>query len=34
VKKVSRISGVMTRGKYVARDEIDDRLEAIAASYQ
>jgi imidazolonepropionase-like amidohydrolase len=34
VKNVSRISGVMTRGKYVTRDEIDDRLEAIAASYQ
>jgi len=34
VKNVSRISGVMARGKYVSREEIEKRLEAIAASYQ
>jgi imidazolonepropionase-like amidohydrolase len=33
VKNVSRISGVMARGKYVSKDEIQKRLEAIAASY-
>jgi imidazolonepropionase-like amidohydrolase len=34
VKNVSRISGVMARGKYVSREEIEKRLEAMAASYQ
>jgi imidazolonepropionase-like amidohydrolase len=34
VNNVSRISGVMARGKYVSREEIEKRLEAIAASYQ
>jgi imidazolonepropionase-like amidohydrolase len=33
VKNVSRISGVMARGKYLSREEIDRRLSAIAAGY-
>jgi hypothetical protein len=33
VKNVSRISGVMARGKYVSREEIEKRLEAMAAGY-
>jgi imidazolonepropionase-like amidohydrolase len=31
IKNVSRISGVMARGRYVSREEIQKRLEAIAA---
>ena len=34
IKNVSRISGVMARGRYVSRDEIEKKLEAIAASYE
>ena len=34
VKNVSRISGVMARGRYLSREEIEEKLEAIAASYQ
>jgi hypothetical protein len=33
VKNVSRISGVMVRGRYVSRDDIEGRLSAIATSY-
>jgi cytosine/adenosine deaminase-related metal-dependent hydrolase len=33
IKNVSRISGVMARGRYVSREEIQKRLEAIAAAY-
>jgi imidazolonepropionase-like amidohydrolase len=33
VKNVSKISGVMARGRYVSKDEIQKRLEAIAAQY-
>ncbi len=34
IKNVSRISGVMARGKYLSREEIQARLAAIAASYE
>ena len=34
VKNVSRISGVMARGKYLSREEIQKRLEAMAAAYE
>jgi imidazolonepropionase-like amidohydrolase len=34
IKNVSRIEGVMARGKYISRDEIQNRLAAIAASYE
>ena len=34
IENVSRISGVMARGKYVSREEIETRLAAIAASYE
>jgi len=34
VKNVSRISGVMARGRYVSREEIQKKLEAIAAAYE
>jgi imidazolonepropionase-like amidohydrolase len=34
VGNVSRISGVMARGRYLSREEIEKRLEAMAASYQ
>jgi imidazolonepropionase-like amidohydrolase len=33
VANVSRIEGVMARGRYLSREEIGTRLEAIAASY-
>jgi imidazolonepropionase-like amidohydrolase len=33
VKNVSRISGVMARGRYLSREEIEKRLSEIAASY-
>jgi imidazolonepropionase-like amidohydrolase len=33
VKNAARIAGVMARGKYVSRDEIQKRLEGIAESY-
>jgi imidazolonepropionase-like amidohydrolase len=33
VANVSRIEGVMVRGRYLSREEIGTRLEAIAASY-
>ncbi len=33
VGNVSRISGVMARGRYVSREEIEKRLEAMARSY-
>jgi imidazolonepropionase-like amidohydrolase len=33
VKNVSRISGVMARGRYLSREDIEKRLAAIAASY-
>ena len=34
VKNVSRISGVMARGKYLSREEIQKKLEAMAAAYE
>jgi imidazolonepropionase-like amidohydrolase len=34
IKNVSRIEGVVVRGKYVSREEIQNRLAAIAASYE
>ncbi len=34
IKNVSRISGVMARGRYLSREEIQARLSAIAASYE
>jgi imidazolonepropionase-like amidohydrolase len=34
IRNVSRISGVMARGKYISREEIEKRLEAIAAGYE
>lgn len=34
VKNVSRISGVIARGRYISREEIQKKLEAIAAAYE
>lgn len=34
IENVSRISGVMARGRYISREEIEKRLEAIAGGYQ
>jgi imidazolonepropionase-like amidohydrolase len=34
IENASRISGVMARGRYVSREEIEKRLEAIAAGYE
>ncbi len=34
VKNVSRISGVMVRGRYISREDIEKRLSTIAASYE
>ncbi len=34
IENVSRISGVMARGRYVSREEIQTRLSAMASSYE